>query len=32
MQRRRRLLVVALGVAVLAFGLVGTAMALSSHD
>ena len=32
MQQRRRLLFVALGVAVLAFGLVGTAMALSSHD
>jgi vancomycin resistance protein YoaR len=32
MQQRRRLLFVALGVAVLAFGLVGTAMALSSQD
>jgi vancomycin resistance protein YoaR len=31
MQHRRRLLFVALGVAVLAFGLVTTAMALSSH-
>ena len=31
MRQRRRLLFVALGVAVLAFGLVGTAMALSSH-
>jgi vancomycin resistance protein YoaR len=32
MQHRRRLLFVALGVAVLAFGLVGTAMALSGRD
>jgi vancomycin resistance protein YoaR len=32
MQRRRRLLFVALGVAVLAFGLVGTAMALSGRS
>jgi len=31
MQQRRRLLFVALGVAVLAFGLVGTAMAVTGH-